>query len=80
MKNSKECPKCMSDNIVRFDGLRLYNALGNVLLVKRSKNRLLVDVVCIHRYVCCNCGYTEEWIDKEDLQKVAESQFAKREN
>lgn len=70
----------MSDNIVRFDGLRDTTAMSNVLLVKRSRNRLLVDVVCIHRYVCCNCGYTEEWIDKEDLQKVAESQFAIRKN
>jgi len=70
----------MSDNIVRFDGLRLYNALGNILLVKRSRSLLFEESVCIHRYICCNCGYVEEWIDKEDLQKVAESQFAKREN
>ena len=80
MKNSKECPKCMSDNIVRFDGIQNTTSASNVLLVKQSWTHFTENLVCIHRYVCCNCGYTEEWIDKEDLQRVSESQFAKREN
>lgn len=24
----------------------------------------------VNRYVCCNCGYSEEWIDREDLPKL----------
>ena len=42
MKNSRICPKCNSNNIVRID------------------------------------GYTEEWIDKEDIGKIVNSKKAKR--
>ena len=77
MKNTKECPKCLSDNIVRFDGLPLASSLGNSLKVS---NNIFSISVNVNRYVCCSCGYTEEWIDKEDLPRVSESQFAKREN
>lgn len=26
--------------------------------------------ILVHRYVCCSCGYSEEWIDKEDIPKL----------
>ena len=25
------------------------------------------SAVLVHRYVCCDCGYSEEWIDREDI-------------
>ena len=25
------------------------------------------SAVLVNRYVCCDCGYSEEWIDKEDI-------------
>lgn len=31
-----------------------------------------------NRYICCECGYTEEWIDREDIEKVKKSKKAKR--
>lgn len=27
----------------------------------------------VNRYICCNCGYCEEWIDKEDISKIKNS-------
>ena len=26
--------------------------------------------VAVHRYVCGACGFTEEWIDREDLEQL----------
>ena len=30
------------------------------------------SAVLVHRYVCCACGYSEEWIDKEDIPRLKE--------
>lgn len=75
MKNLKECPKCFSENIVRFDGFESTAGIGNSLKVS---NNIFSLTVRVNRYVCCNCGFTEEWIDKEELDEVAASKFAKR--
>ena len=32
----------------------------------------IFSAVLVHRYVCCGCGYSEEWIDKEDIRKPKE--------
>lgn len=24
----------------------------------------------VNRYLCCNCGYSEEWVNKEDIPKI----------
>lgn len=57
MKNSKQCPKCNSCEVkvamgaqTGYDGIYL----GGRGLVKR---RVVLD-----RYICCACGYTEQWI------------------
>jgi len=34
--------------------------------------------VNVNRYVCCSCGFTEEWIDLEDIERVRSSKKAKR--
>ena len=26
-----------------------------------------ISVPRVHRYVCCTCGYSEEWVDPRDL-------------
>lgn len=30
----------------------------------------IFSAVLVHRYLCCNCGFSEEWIDKEDIQEL----------
>ena len=74
MKNSKMCPKCQSVDIVRIDGYAGAYGAGNNVMVGMS----IFSAVNVNRYVCCNCGFTEEWIDKEDIDKIANSKNARR--
>ncbi len=74
MKNTKICPKCQSNNIVRFDGYTGAYGAGNNLMVGNT----VFSAINVNRYVCCTCGYTEEWIDREHLPYVANSKKAKR--
>ena len=73
MKNSEKCIKCGSDEVVRFDGYAGPYGVGNNIMVGKS----IFSAVNVNRYVCCKCGYSEEWIDKEDLDKVKYSKRAK---
>ncbi len=73
MKTTKICPKCHNTDIVRFDGYTGAYGVGNNLPTGKS----IFSTVNVNRYVCCTCGFTEEWIDKEDLEKVKTSKKAK---
>ena len=38
-------------------------------------NNIMVNVTLsivarLHRYVCENCGYTEEWIEADDIKEL----------
>ena len=74
MKNKRICPKCSSADIVRIDGYSGAYGTGNNIMVGKS----IFSSVNVNRYICCKCGYTEEWIDREDIEKVANSKKAKR--
>ena len=74
MKNRKLCPKCNCSNIVRFDGYCGQGGAGNNVITGHT----VFSAVNVNRYVCCTCGYSEEWIDLEDLQKIITSKKAKR--
>ena len=74
MKNSKTCPKCRSMNIIRIDGYSGPYGTGNNIMIGHT----IFSSVNVNRYVCCACGYTEEWIDKTDLEKLAHRKKAKR--
>jgi ribosomal protein S27AE len=69
MKNTKRCPKCGGDNIVRLDGHVGAYGVGNNAMVGNT----VFSAVNVNRYICCGCGFTEEWIDTQDIAKVAES-------
>lgn len=72
MKNTKTCPKCQSANIVRFDGRCGPYGVGDYFYASALKT------VMVHRYVCCGCGYTEQWIDEKDIVTAANGRYAKR--
>ncbi len=74
MKNNKMCPKCQSTNIVRIDGSVGAHGVGNNVMLGMT----IFSAVKVNRYICCNCGFTEEWIDKEDIDEIANSNKAKR--
>ncbi len=74
MKNSKQCPKCGSPDIIRFDGYTGAYGTGNNIMAGVT----IFSSVNVNRYVCCYCGFTEEWIDLEDIKKLRESKKAKK--
>lgn len=74
MKNSKICTKCQSVDIVRIDGYAGAYGSGNNIMVGHS----IFSAVNVNRYICCSCGFTEEWIDKEDIEKISKSKKVKR--
>ena len=74
MKNSRLCPKCGSADIVRFDGYTGAYGSGNNVMVGST----IFSGVNVNRYVCCSCGFTEEWINREDIERVRSSKKAKR--
>lgn len=74
MKETKMCPKCQSTSIVRIDGYTGAYGSGNNVMTGLT----VFSAVNVNRYICCACGFTEEWIDKENLGKIANSEKAKR--
>ncbi len=70
MKHTKTCPKCQCARILRVEGdARAYGAGNNIMV-----GMTIFSAVKVHRYVCCSCGYSEEWIDKKDIPEL-ESRF-----
>ena len=68
MKLKKICPKCNGREIIRVPGKAEAYGVGNNIQVGWSN----FSAVLVHRYVCCGCGYSEEWIDKADIQRLKE--------
>ncbi|VYU30152.1 hypothetical protein [Clostridium tertium] len=66
MKNNKVCPKCSSNKILRIEGTTGVYGVGNNIPAG-----FLKGTVNVSRYLCCNCGFIEEWVeDKSDIEKL----------
>ena len=74
MKNTNTCPKCGKHDIVRFDGYTGPYDSGNHV----KTGSTVFSAVNVNRYICLSCGFTEEWIDTCDLDKIENSKKAKR--
>lgn len=74
MKNTHECPKCAGRDIIRVDGHAGAYGSGNNIMVGMT----IFSAIKVNRYVCCGCGYSEEWIDREDIQPLKRSGKAYR--
>ena len=66
MKTTHICPKCASADILRIEGSAGAYGTGNNIQVGLTN----FSAVLVHRYVCCRCGYSEDWIDREDIPKL----------
>ena len=73
MKYTHRCPKCQCPDPVRIDGYTGAYGAGNNVMVGNT----IFSAVNVHRYICRNCGFTEEWIDRADLGKVVNSKKAR---
>ena len=65
MKKTSICPKCGGTDVLRIPG-------GTVCLGGSSQNFVAVGLssVPVDQYICCACGFSEEWLREEDLEKV----------
>ena len=71
MKDKKICPKCSGTDILRVEGdVRAYGAGNNIMT-----GSTIFSAVGVNRYVCCGCGYSEEWIDMEDIPKLQRNYY-----
>ena len=68
MKMKRVCPKCGGTDIIVVPGKAGAYGSGNNIPVGLT----VLSAVLVHRYVCCTCGYSEEWINKEDIRKLKE--------
>ena len=70
MKNSGICHKCESRKIIRIPSATFGNHGTNTVPVgwlKASQAR-------VTRYLCCHCGYSEEWIGQaKDIKRIEDS-------
>ncbi len=65
MKNTGECPKCQSPDIMRLSP-RGGSPHGHLVPIG-------LRAVPLVRYVCAACGFTEEWIEsRADLVRLRE--------
>ena len=65
MKKSNICPKCGSNDILMIPGSSGAYGVGNNI-------PLFFSYVKVNRYLCCTCGFSEEWIDEKDIGKLKE--------
>ncbi len=63
MKYSNLCPKCSGDKIIRIEGRIGPYGTGNNI----AYGMTILAAVKVNRYLCCECGYSEEWVDPEDI-------------
>ena len=74
MKNTKKCPKCGSTDILIVDGYAGAYGSGNNIMIGST----IFSAVKVNRYLCCDCGFTEEWVDKKDINQIEKSKRAHR--
>jgi len=67
MKNTKKCQKCSSNDIIIIPGQSGAYGIGNNI----PTGLTILSYVKVTRYLCLNCGFSEEWIDAEkDREKL----------
>lgn len=63
MRRTITCPKCGNHDILKIPGYAGAYGCGNNI-------QLTFSAVKVHRYLCCGCGFSEEWVDKEDISRL----------
>lgn len=61
MKQSKTCPKCGSKEVI--------------LVMAHSGSHIYCGHnthATVWHYICCDCGYSEQYVNKPDIKKIRE--------
>lgn len=72
MKTLKKCPKCNSIDIIRVPDNQYRHASGNNIYTTKYT---LIGKIPVIRYVCCECGYVENWIESDKELKEIKNTF-----
>ena len=68
MKNTWQGPKCGATDVVRIPDNSSRHASGNNIY---TSTYTLFGKIPVIRYVCCECGYVENWVEaKEELLEI----------
>lgn len=62
MKTTKKCPKCGSEEIV--------TAAVDDNVIRLGVTSL--SAVYVTQYICCGCGYSEQWLNRDSLLRARE--------
>lgn len=74
MKKSDTCPKCNSKDIVQIPGWGNGPRFWNYIRAGWT----IFSIVPVTRYLCSNCGFSEEWIDDPQDIKMLKEKFKKK--
>ena len=66
MKNTKACPKCAGCEIITVPGSTGPYGVGNNI----PAGKTIFSYVNVNRYLCATCGYSEEWVDIADVERI----------
>ena len=69
MKNTRKCPKCGGSDIIFLPGSAGPYGNGNNIM-KGLKIKSVKSAVPVDRYICTRCGFSEEWIDLDYMDKL----------
>lgn len=61
-KNTNCCPKCGARSVVRIPDNPNRHASGNNIY---TSTFTLMKKIPVIRYVCCDCGYVENWVESQ---------------
>jgi len=70
MRNTHSCPKCRSTDILRIPGKIGGPGLNNIVI-----GLTIFNAVPVTRYLCTDCGFSEEWVDDRAGVEKLRSKF-----
>jgi predicted nucleic-acid-binding Zn-ribbon protein len=72
MKSTNTCPKCQSTEIVRIPGQTGPSDTYNFIPISGG---WIPTSVSVTRFLCADCGFSEEWVEGEDDLKKAKDRY-----
>ena len=67
MKNTRICIKCNSEKVVRISNAEWSG--GNKIIISSMRR------VPVTRFLCTECGYSEEWVESEKNLELIKEKF-----
>ncbi|MGH7142593.1 MAG: hypothetical protein ACREJ2_00490 [Planctomycetota bacterium] len=74
MHTTGKCPKCGSQQILKIAGNKYPN--GGLDFIQGGYTFL--GTVFVTRYLCIDCGFSEEWVDDADARRTLMETFPLR--